>query len=58
VPDEVVMEGGNGIHNMRERANLLKGRLEIQSAPMQGTLISLYVPIIIPNEKNQDFPRG
>jgi signal transduction histidine kinase len=57
-PDKAIKEGGNGIHNMRERANLLRGSLEINSAPMKGTYISLNVPITIINEKNQDFPRG
>ncbi|MEI7725393.1 MAG: sensor histidine kinase [Bacteroidota bacterium] len=51
-------EGGNGIHNMRERASLLQGQIEILSAPSSGTTITLNVPIIITYVKNQDFPRG
>jgi len=56
--ESIGMDGGNGIHNMRERASLLQGRIEIQSAPLKGTTITLTVPIIITYVKNQDFPRG
>jgi len=51
-------DGGNGIHNMRERANLLQGQIEIASAPGEGTTITLKVQIIIPYVNHQDFPRG
>jgi signal transduction histidine kinase len=57
-PEIVGKEGGNGIHNMRERASLLQGQIEIQSAPSKGTTITLTVPIITTYVKNQDFPRG
>ena len=57
-PETVVKEGGNGIHNMRERASLLQGQIEIRSAPFKGTSITLNVPILITYVKNQDFPRG
>jgi signal transduction histidine kinase len=57
-PETVGKEGGNGIHNMRERASLLQGRIMIQSAPLKGTTITLIVPITITYVKNQDFPRG
>lgn len=56
-PESVGKDGGNGIHNMRERANLLQGHIEILSAPSQGTTITIKVPIIT-YVKNQDFPRG
>jgi len=56
-PEKVGMEGGNGIHNMRERAALLKGRIDIRSAPLKGTTITLNIPLIV-HVKNQDFPRG
>jgi signal transduction histidine kinase len=56
---ETVGDGvGNGIHNMRERASLLQGQIEIKSAPLKGTTITLIVPTIIVYVKNQDFPRG
>jgi len=51
-------EGGNGIHNMRERASLLLGRIEIRSAPKEGTTITLTVPITLSYANHQDFPRG
>jgi len=35
---------GRGLWNMRERAELLRGRLEISSAPGQGTRVRLDVP--------------
>lgn len=38
-------KGGAGLSSMRERARLLRGRLQIISAPGQGTSISLRVPI-------------
>ncbi len=51
-------EGGNGIHNMNERASLLQGTIEIKSTPGKGTIITVIVPITIPYVGNQDFPRG
>ncbi|MBO8127350.1 MAG: sensor histidine kinase [Firmicutes bacterium] len=33
-----------GINNMRERARLLGGELDIRSKPGQGTVVSLYLP--------------
>ncbi|MEI7980947.1 MAG: sensor histidine kinase, partial [Bacteroidota bacterium] len=51
-------EGGNGIHNMRVRASLLQGQIEIRSARGEGTTITLNVPIILPYGNHQDFPRG
>jgi signal transduction histidine kinase len=57
-PESVGKEGGNGIHNMRERASLLQGQIEINSAPAKGTTITLNVPIITTYVKNQDFFSG
>jgi signal transduction histidine kinase len=57
-PASASNEGGNGIHNMRERASLLQGDIEIISAPLKGTTITLIVPIPYTDVKNQDFPRG
>jgi signal transduction histidine kinase len=45
VPEKTGMSGGNGIHNMRERASLLKGSIDIKSAPNQGTHITVNIPI-------------
>ncbi len=57
-PDDVLNKGGNGIHNMRERASLLQGQIEISSAPAKGTTITLNVPITATYAKDQDFSRG
>ncbi|MEI7499351.1 MAG: sensor histidine kinase [Bacteroidota bacterium] len=57
-PEIVGKEGGNGIHNMRERVSLLKGQIEIRSAAGKGTTINVNIPTIIPYVNNQDFPRG
>jgi signal transduction histidine kinase len=56
--ENAIKEGGNGIHNMHERASLLQGYLEINSAPAKGTSIQLNVPLIFTNVKDPDFPRG
>jgi signal transduction histidine kinase len=56
-PEIIGIEGGNGIHNMRERAGLLKGEIDIVSAPGKGTMITVTVPIINTHVKNQDFSR-
>lgn len=40
----VVVLRGNGLMNMRERAGLMKGRLEIGPASSGGTRISLVIP--------------
>lgn len=36
--------GHQGISNMRERAKLVGGELEIKSKPGEGTIVSLYIP--------------
>ena len=38
-------DNGNGLGNMRKRADALKGTLQIESAPLKGTVIRLYVPL-------------
>ncbi len=38
-------EGGNGIMNMKKRAEVLKGKLLITSDQSQGTLVQLEIPI-------------
>ncbi|MCX6277769.1 MAG: sensor histidine kinase [Bacteroidetes bacterium] len=57
-PETAGKEGGNGIHNMRERASLLKGQITILSAPGKGATITVNVPIIFTDDRNQNFPRG
>ncbi len=42
---------GQGLSTMQERARLLKGELDIQSEPGQGTTIRLYVPMTVKNEE-------
>jgi signal transduction histidine kinase len=37
--------GGQGLHNMAERARLLGGRLAVRSEPGQGTTVRLEVPL-------------
>jgi signal transduction histidine kinase len=39
------VRGGNGLKNLRRRAAELRGNVEIQSAPGQGTLVTLTAPI-------------
>lgn len=41
----VKQEGGFGLFSIRERLDLFSGRMEIQSAPGQGTHITLTVPV-------------
>lgn len=36
--------GGNGLYNIRERVNILKGRLSLVSRPGHGTKISVRIP--------------
>ena len=36
---------GNGLHNMQQRAVNLKGVLKITTAPQQGTVIDLIIPV-------------
>lgn len=38
-------EGGNGMKTMRDRAEKLKGTLQVQSSPGNGTTVSLRFPI-------------
>jgi PAS domain S-box-containing protein len=36
---------GNGIYNMRERVNMMRGNIEIKSEPTKGTLVKVQIPI-------------
>ena len=40
-----LMHGGMGLKNMQNRINFLKGRLEFDSQPGKGTLVSIYIPV-------------
>jgi signal transduction histidine kinase len=42
--DPTVVTPGHGLLGMRERANLLGGYLEVESAPGDGTAVRLYLP--------------
>jgi len=42
--DASVYNPGNGIYNMKERARLLNGSLDIESEPLAGTTVRLKIP--------------
>jgi len=42
---DVSFYNGMGLNNMRARVNFLKGKIEMDSHPGQGTLISVYIPV-------------
>jgi two-component system, NarL family, sensor kinase len=43
---EVSKRGGNGLYNIRERVNILKGTLSVKSSPARGTKIQVTVPFV------------
>ena len=43
--DTKIADSGNGLINMKKRAESLKGRLEIKSAPGKGTRVIMEVPV-------------
>jgi signal transduction histidine kinase len=43
---EAVSPGGNGLRNMRQRVTALGGHFDLQSPPMNGTKISITVPLL------------
>ena len=45
-PDEVNFNGHLGLRGMKERAEMVGGRLEVESVPGQGTTVKLVIPII------------
>jgi signal transduction histidine kinase len=45
VPAEPDIEGGFGLSSMKQRAEALGGKLEIESAPGQGTRVSFGIPV-------------
>jgi len=42
---EQLLHGGMGLKNIQNRINFLKGRLEFDSQPGKGTLVSIYIPV-------------
>ncbi len=40
-----LIDGGMGLKNIQNRINFLKGRLEFDSQPGKGTLVSIYIPV-------------
>jgi two-component system, NarL family, sensor kinase len=42
--EDRIKHGGNGLYNIRERVNILKGNLSIKSSPDKGTKIQVSVP--------------
>ena len=44
-PDRFFADGHLGLANIRERAELLGGRLEVKSAPGTGTRVSVWLPV-------------
>ena len=45
IPEEVAMENGNGLYNMRERVYLLQGTFNIDTAINKGTNIKVKLPL-------------
>lgn len=43
--DETIIHSGNGLKNMRARADALKGKIEIHSAKDKGTIVTLIMPV-------------
>ncbi len=43
--DHSLVKKGNGLDNIKNRANELGGKVEISSASNQGTVVKLYVPV-------------
>jgi PAS domain S-box-containing protein len=41
------LDAGHGLRNIRHRAEVLNGKLEIESSPQYGTLLSISVPLNI-----------
>lgn len=43
--DVKAADGGNGLGNMQKRADALRGKIQIQSLPGEGTTVTLTVPL-------------
>jgi PAS domain S-box-containing protein len=46
---EIAGSGGNGLYNIRERVNILRGQLNVKSRPGKGTKIQVRVPLNPPS---------
>jgi signal transduction histidine kinase len=44
VPDRAAAKAGLGLLNIQERARLVRGKVEIRSAPGEGTSVRVEVP--------------
>lgn len=42
-----ITSSGNGLYNMRERANLLGGKFDLITSPGKGTMVKVEFPVII-----------
>ncbi|HET6996164.1 MAG TPA: two-component regulator propeller domain-containing protein [Chitinophagaceae bacterium] len=43
--DTLSADNGNGLGNMQKRADSLRGRLQLQSKPGEGTVVTLNIPV-------------
>jgi two-component system sensor histidine kinase UhpB len=50
-------QGGSGLRNMRERARLLGGDLDVRAAPSGGTVVALDVPCGEDDERTGSVPK-
>lgn len=44
-PEEVLPKGGLGLTSMKERLNLVGGKLDIDARPSRGTIVRAFVPL-------------
>jgi signal transduction histidine kinase len=47
-PQAAIREGHLGLLGMRERVEVLGGTFDVQSRPMQGTVIRVTLPLLVP----------
>lgn len=45
---------GYGLHGIRERSQLLDGKMTLQSQPEQGTRLKIIVPLVEENKFNRN----
>ena len=55
-PEKLIKGHGHGLISMRQRIAALRGKFSIQSAPGQGTLIQISVPITLQSQLNISQP--
>jgi signal transduction histidine kinase len=51
--DVTLRQPGLGLHSMRERVGLIRGRITIDSLPGEGTRVVVRAPVL---QKEQDLP--